>query len=71
MTDYPSDAWEVWIWISVTIVGAVIFILGIAVLGYQGFMWLRYGYWTPLEFRLMWQLVGGLEPSLWHGSPWS
>lgn len=59
---------EVCVWDAVTLAGIFIVMFGIGVIGYQGFLWLQNGYWSPLEFRLAWQLVGGSEPSFaWLG----
>jgi hypothetical protein len=42
---------------------------GIGVFGYQCLLWLRDGYWTPLELRLAWEWLGGSEPYFpqWQG----
>ncbi|MGH6840739.1 MAG: hypothetical protein ACREDV_01385 [Methylocella sp.] len=60
---------EVLVWDAITVAGIFIVMSGIGVIGYQGFLWLQNGYWSPLEFRLAWQWVGGSEPSFtWLGA---
>ena len=67
-----SDLIIAWFWAivaaGVLLFGAGVFVFGIGVLGHQTLLWLQNGYWSPLEFRLAWQWVGGSEPSFaWVG----
>ena len=68
MTDTERDYSAIWFWDAVTVAGLFIFLGGFAVIGYQGYLWLKEGEWSPFEFRTAWYFLGGSEPRFtWLG----
>ncbi len=35
---------------------------GLALVGYQAFLWVHNGFWTPITFSDLWFALGGIEP---------
>lgn len=67
MTETRSDP-EVWFWEAIAVAGLFILLCGFTVIGYQGYLWLKDGEWSPLEFRAAWYSLGGSEPRfVWLG----
>jgi hypothetical protein len=48
--------------IAVVIGGLLVILSGFLVLGYQVFLWLKTGYWTPLSIREVRSLFDGSPP---------
>lgn len=48
--------------------GLLSILAGLGVLALQIVLWLKDGFWTPAELRVVWELVGGSEPAFaWLG----
>ncbi len=48
--------------------GLLLAVAGPCILALQAVLWLRDGFWTPLELRALWGVVGGPEPAFaWLG----
>ena len=43
-------------------VGICFSVAGLSALGYQCLLWIKYGWWSPLAFRLVLELIGAREP---------
>jgi hypothetical protein len=67
-TTDPIDSIAVWFGNGVLVGGILIFGLGIVVLGFQLFSWLKHGHWLPLQLGLAYTWLGLPMPSLsWFG----
>jgi hypothetical protein len=54
---------------SMSFVGICLSVAGLSVLGYQFLLWMKYGLWSPLAFRLVLELIGAREPLFaWQGA---
>ena len=50
------------------IAGALAILAGFCVLAYQNVLWLREGFWAPVEVRALWTALGAPEPAFaWRG----
>jgi len=47
---------------GISFVGVCLSVAGLSVLGYQCLLWVKYGLWPPLAFRLVLELIGAREP---------
>jgi len=47
---------------GMSFVGVCLLVAGLSVLGYQCLLWIKYGLWPPLAFRLVLELIGAREP---------
>lgn len=47
---------------GISFVGVCLSVAGLSVLGYQCLLWIKYGLWPPLAFRLVLELIGAREP---------
>lgn len=47
---------------GMSFIGICLSVAGLGALGYQCLVWLNYGLWHPLAFRLVLELVGVREP---------
>jgi|SRR5215467_14760137 hypothetical protein len=47
---------------GMSFIGICFSVAGLGVLGYQSLLWIKYGLWSPLAFRLAFELVGVREP---------
>ena len=47
---------------GISFVGICLSVAALGALGYQCLVWVSYGVWRPLAFRLMLELVGAQEP---------
>jgi hypothetical protein len=47
---------------GMSFVGICFSVAGLSVLGYQCLLWIKYGLWSPLSFRLVLELIGAREP---------
>ena len=48
---------------GMSFIGLCLSITGCCTLGYQFLLWLKYGSWPPLAFRLVLELIGAREPA--------
>ena len=49
-------------------IGLLSVLAGLGVLALQIALWLKDGFWTPAELRVVWELAGGSEPAFaWLG----
>lgn len=48
---------------GMSFIGLCLSITGYCALGYQFLLWLKYGSWSPLAFRLVLELIGVREPA--------
>jgi hypothetical protein len=48
---------------GMSFIGLCLSITGFCALGYQFLLWLKYGSWSPLAFRLVLELIGVREPA--------
>ena len=46
---------------GISFIGLCLSITGVCALGYQFLLWLKYGSWSPLAFRLVLELIGVRE----------
>jgi hypothetical protein len=54
---------------GMSFVGICFSVAGLSVLGYQSLLWIKYGLWAPLAFRLALELIGAREPLFpWQGA---
>jgi hypothetical protein len=60
----PLRAMALGIGVVPFLAGAFLIVAGLVVIFRQATGWLRTGNWSPLEFRLAWQTIGGTEPDL-------
>jgi hypothetical protein len=47
---------------GISFLGICFSVAGLSVLGYQCLLWMKYGLWSPLAFRLVLELIGAREP---------
>jgi hypothetical protein len=47
---------------GMSFIGICFSVAGLSVLGYQSLLWIKYGSWSPLAFRLALELIGAREP---------
>src|SRR5258706_16362479 len=47
---------------GMSFIGVCLSVAGLAALGYKFLLWLNYGLWPPLAFRLVLKLIGAREP---------
>src|SRR5690348_2813672 len=53
---------------AIILAGVLLMLFGVAVLLYQGCLWLKDGDWTPISFAVAWYSLGGQEPMFqWQG----
>ena len=47
---------------GMSFIGICFSVAGLGVVGYQYLLWIKHGLWSPLAFRLVFELVGAREP---------
>jgi hypothetical protein len=47
---------------GMSFLGICLSVAGLSVVGYQSLLWIKFGSWSPLAFRLVLELIGAREP---------